>query len=490
MARKTEEWKPSTVQEAVGHLERQLERMYFTFEPRPDKVEEWDMQTSYYNSRHKGITFLLGGNGAGTTTLRVAKAVKFLLRDQPPPRPATPFWIISEGYPMVMDVAWNEKMCGRGMLPEEEVQWDKVDWYKPNQNWPFRIPLKPWPGHDPNNYWVIELKSYDQGRSKMQASSIGGFVFIEQCPFSLIEEVLRGCRDYNFPGAKLAEFTPIDPHLSRPLEDMINNGTLPEDWAVYYCNTKCAVEAGHVDQAWFDEFFGMVSEEMREVRMRGAFASFEGLVYPTFNPRIHTDSDLTDSFTDGMYHYRAIDWGSGPENAFVCLWAAKDSVGTWYIYDEYYSTDQNMTYMDHADRIYNKHGWPNDSWHGPTYGDPASPGLARLFTQSGIPIVGANNQVIEGIETVRVALQLNNGDPKVVIDRDRCPNLIRELQTYVWEKSKGGKFTRNAAPRPLKRDDHSCDALRYLLHTNSSAAGKGSVTGGKIRPKNRKRFIN
>jgi len=85
---------------------------------------------------------------------------------------------------------------------------------------------------------------------------------------------------------------------------------------------------------------------------------------------------------------------------------------------------------------------------------------------------------------------LNNGDPKVVIDKDRCPNLIRELQTYVWEKSKGGKFTRNAAPRPLKRDDHSCDALRYLLHTNSSAAGKGSVTGGRIKPKNLKRFIS
>ena len=106
------------------------------------------------------------------------------------------------------------------------------------------------------------------------------------------------------------------------------------------------------------------------------------------------------------------------------------------------------------------------------------------------PIVGANNQVIEGIETVRVALQLDNGDPKVVIDKDRCPNLIRELQTYVWEKSKGGKFVRNAAPRPLKRDDHSCDALRYLLHTNSHAAAKGSVKGGRIKPKNLHRFVN
>jgi phage terminase large subunit-like protein len=478
-----------TVREAVGALERKLERMYFNFQPRPDRMEDWDMQSSFYNSKHKGITFLLGGNGAGTTTLALAKAVKFLLRDQPPPRPATPFWIISEGYPMVMDVAWNEKLCGRGLLPEEEVQWDKIDWYKPNQNWPFRIPLKPWPDHDPNNYWVIELKSYDQGRSKMQASSIGGFVFIEQCPFSLIEEVLRGCRDYNYAGAKLAEFTPIDPHLSRPLEDMINNGSLPDDWAVYYCNTKCAMEAGHVSKEWFDEFFGLVSEEMREVRMRGAFASFEGLVYPTFNQRIHADDNLYESFTQGMYHYRSIDWGSGPENAFVCLWAAQDSVGTWYVYDEYYSTDQSMTYLDHAELIQRRHPWPNDVWHGPTYGDPASPGLARLFGQHGVPVSSANNQVLEGIESVRLALQLQNGDAKLIVDSKRCPNLLREMQTYVWEKSKGGKFNRNAAPRPLKRDDHSCDALRYLIHTTGQVKAKNSTSSSKIMPKNLTRFV-
>jgi len=323
----------------------------------------------------------------------------------------------------------------------------------------------------------------------MQASSIGGFVFIEQCPFSLIEEVLRGCRDYNYAGAKLAEFTPIDPHLSRPLEDMINNGSLPDDWAVYYCNTKCAMEAGHVSKEWFDEFFGLVSEEMREVRMRGAFASFEGLVYPTFNQRIHADDNLYESFTQGMYHYRSIDWGSGPENAFVCLWAAQDSVGTWYVYDEYYSTDQSMTYLDHAELIQRRHPWPNDVWHGPTYGDPASPGLARLFGQHGVPVSSANNQVLEGIESVRLALQLQNGDAKLIVDSKRCPNLLREMQTYVWEKSKGGKFNRNAAPRPLKRDDHSCDALRYLIHTTGQVKAKNSTSSSKIMPKNLTRFV-
>lgn len=450
------------------------------------KDEFWDMHVPVFNTYTDGSDVF--HHNSGTTTLSLAKMVKFLLRDQPPPRPATPFWVISEGYPMVMDVAWNEKLYGRGLLPVEEVQWDKIDWYKPNQNWPFRIPLKPWPGHDPNNYWVIELKSYDQGRSKMQASSIGGFCFIEQCPFELIEEVLRGCRDYNFPGSKIVEFTPIDPHLSRPLEDMINNGTLPDDWGVFYCNTQCAMEAGHVSKEWFNEFFGLVSEDMREVRMRGAFASFEGLIYPSFNQRIHTDINILESLPKGVRHFRAIDWGSGPENAFVCIFGAKDSIGNWSVYDEYYSTDQSMTYLDHAERIKAKHHWTDDPWHCQTYGDPASPGLARLFAQAGIPVTSANNQVLEGIESVRLALQLQNGDPKLLIDREKCKNLVREMQTYTWES--GNKNTRNrrdAAPRPRKYDDHAVDALRYLIHSNNY--GKSRVYGRKIEPKNKSRFV-
>lgn len=469
----------------------QLEDMYFTFQPRPDQPDRFDQQEAFYNSKHTGVTLLLGGNGAGTTTLALMKAMKFVLQDQPPPRPATPFWIISEGYPMVMDVCWNEKLCARGMLPACEVQWDKVDWFKPNQNWPFRVPLRPWPNHDPRNYWLLEFKSYEQGRSKMQASSIGGFVFVEQCPFELIVETLRGCRDYNFPGAKIAEFTPIDPALSAPLEQMIAEDRFPKDWAIYRCNTQCAMEAGHVSKEWFEEFFGMVSDEMREVRMTGAFASYEGLIYPGFFRRTHVVDGLKEQLA-GMkiIRKRAIDWGSGPDNAMVCLWAAIDATGTICVYDEYYSTEQDKTYADHAKEIIAREPWPEDGFHLQTYADPASPGLTRLFSQSGVICTPAKNEVYEGIESVRVALKKRgDGDTGLLID-SRCGNMIRELSAYRWERArKSSTNPKNARPVPLKKNDHTCDALRYLVHTHFIHSRAVSADSRKITPKNQRRFL-
>ena len=45
------------------------------------------------------------------------------------------------------------------------------------------------------------------------------------------------------------------------------------------------------------------------------------------------------------------------------------------------------------------------------------------------------------------------------IDKN-CVNLIRELESYRYEKDVYG---RNYSERPLKKDDHAVDALRYAL---------------------------
>ena len=460
--------------------------MYATFQPRPDQKERFDEQTGFFNSKHKGVTFLIGGNGAGTTTLALAKAMKLVLQEQEAPRPATPFWIISEGYPMVMDTCFNEKLYARGLLPKEEIQWDKIDWYRPNQNWPYRVPLKPWPDGNQENFWVLEFKSYDQGRRKMQASSIGGFLFVEQCPFELITEVNRGCRDYNFPGSKLAEFTPVDPALSAKLESMIEEDAMPSGWEVYRANTLVAKEYGHVDEDWFNEFFGMISPEMLEVRMTGAFASYEGLIYPSLNPKIHFVNDMM--IAKGCKHKRAIDWGSGPDHAFVNLWGAKDGVGTWWIYDEYYSIDQECTVIDHCENIVKQNPWDQSHpEYGVTYADPSRPDLMRLFARYGVATTGAFNEVMEGIERVRVNMKIQDGlgEPRLYIDRDRCPNLCRELRSYRWEKGTMNSMNpKDARPVPLKKDDHAVDALRYLIASDWQE-GFGGVQANRIRPKNR-----
>lgn len=433
--------------------------MWLTFKPRPDQPEKYDQQTAFYNSKHSGLTHLLGGNGSGTTTLALAKMIKFVLYDQEAPRPDTPFWVMSETQNMVSKVCAKEKLIDRGLLPKSEVDWHRIHWYREKEGLPYTIPLKPRPGSKTN--WVLEFKSYGEGRQALQAASIGGFLFVEQYPWELLDEVMARTRDYSFPGSKLAECTPIDPVRSLRLEQMIAENKMPEGWAVYRCNTECGVEYGHVSKEWFDQFYGMLTPEMRLVRTIGAFASFAGVVYPNFNRHVHVVDGLANLIRHNYcIHKRAIDWGSGPDNAMVCLWGAKDPTGVWMIYREYYSTDQEYTYDDHAEEIVNASEEYNEidpAMIRSTYADPAAPGLMRLFAKNGVHCEPARNDVHDGINIVKAKFETRkDGRPGILIDSG-CKNLIRELTGYRWEKPRTNSVNpKNAKPVPLKKDDHAC----------------------------------
>ena len=463
-----------------------LDNAYWFFEPRPDNVERGDEQTTFLNSLNPGVTFLLGGNGSGTTTAGLFKVAKFILEQQPPPHKDTPFWIIAESYQQVMDACWKEKLFGRGMIPESEIDRPRISWYKPNQNWPYRVPLKPWPGR-PGKNWVLEFKSYAQGRAQMQASAIGGFLFVEQFPWGILEEVLRGCREYEFRGSKLAEFTPVDPERSINLEEMIDRDELPQGWQVCHANTECAVEAGQVSQEWFDEFFGMLPDEVKPVRCRGEFGKFAGQIYAGWNAKIHLVDDDVIDFPDGVQYRRTIDWGAGPQNAFVCLWMYRNGLGQWFVFDEYYSTDQMRDTVEHLVAVQERSAiWQWKEGHplyGTTYADPSSPASIRIASKltnyrpdvKPISITPANNSVLEGIEHVQYLLKCEpalDGHPRLFVHQDRCPKLAQQMRIYRWERgSESGLNPRDARRQPLKKDDHTCDALRYCVFTEASRVG-------------------
>lgn len=481
---------------------------YYTFAPRPDQHDRFDQQASFYNSKSKGVIWLIGGNGAGTTEVALAKVAKFVMETEPP-RKDTPFWIISESYEMVCKAAWKEKLSprsGHGHIPASEIDWDRIRWYRPNQEWPFEVPLKAWPSR-PGRNWTLVFKSYGQGRQQMQAEAIGGFLFVEQFPWGLLEEVLRGCREYDFPGSKLCEFTPIDPNLSVEIEEMVEHGPtpdnpepgkryLPRGWEIWRANTQCAMEAGHVQSGWFEQFFGMVPEEMKLTRMTGQFASYEGAIYKGFEPRIHLVGDEVINFPPNIFHRRGIDWGSGPENAFCCLWLYRNGLGQWFVYDEYYSTDQLKTTIDHLCEVQDRWPWPENNPHyGSSWADPSEPDYFRMaaaLTQyrpdyEPMSLSRASNSVLPGIEHVQSLLKPQipvevldpeTGriktvlQPKLFIHRTNCPHLARQMRTYRWLKSNDiGLNPRDARREPLKKDDHAVDGLRYPLFSEACLTG-------------------
>lgn len=471
------------------------------FVPRPDQPDRYDQQESFYHSRLPGISWLLGGNGAGTSECALAKAANFL-RTIPAPRPDTPFWVIAGSYEQVMEACWKEKLYGHNHISRGQVDWDRVHWYRPNNNWPFRVPLRPWhrslTGQRRDDYgrpdkhgrhvvksgcnWSVEFKSWKQGRAQMQARSLGGFLFVEQFPWGILEEVLRGCREYDYLGNKLCEFTPVDPSMSIELQEMIENDTLPPGWEIFRGNTECSLEAGHISQQWYDEFFGMVPEEMRLVRQIGEFAGFDGQIFQGFNPAVHCVDDTTMTFPREGYHRRAIDWGSGGEHAFCCLWAYKDGLGRWWIYDEYYDKEQRTTpeYLAEVHKISEQWGWDDASpMYGMTWADSADPDAIRMAQKlpmfmpgtAPMPIAGANKSVRAGIEHVQHALGINprTKTPGLFIHGTRCPNLKRQLRSYRWMKSADTGLNPKQAPKePLKRDDHAVDPLRYLIYSEAA----------------------
>jgi len=475
---------------------------YLHFTPRPDQPERFDEQTSFYESDCTGVVFLLGGNGAGTTSCLIAKICRFVI-ETPPPRRDTPFWVIAESFSQCMSM-YDEKFDQQGHLPPHVIDRDRIQWYKSNNNWPFRVPLKSPPG-SPGKNWCLEFKSWRQGRGQMQARSLGGFGFIEQFPWGVFEECLRGCREYNFPGSKLIEYTPVDPDMSLDIEEMLENGPepaegkqlglryLPSNWKVYHANTLCAAEAGHVDMEWFKEFFGMVPAEMLDTRMKGLFSTFEGVIYKEFNTDIHCMGDEMWPRIRYCQHRRGIDWGSGPENDFACKWGARNGLGQWFIYDEYVSHDQLHTTIDHLTEVHDQWEWPEDDDHyGTTYADPSSPDNIRIackmnrYTDGKIDnftMQRGMNSVLEGIEHIQYLLkpqvpvpvfapdgspimdedgeQLVKLEPKLFIHRKNCPKLVQQMKTYRWLRGSDPSAKLSANPQspkraPLKKNDHCC----------------------------------
>jgi len=235
---------------------------------------------------------------------------------------------------------------------------------------------------------------------------------------------------------------------------------------------------------------------MMETRRTGALAVFEGVIYPSFNPAVHVVGGET-VFPPAVFHFRGDDWGASEEHPFTCVWGHRDGVGDWHVYDEYWSADQSKITCDHLVEIVEKSrgwGWPGEwnedskmgpvwiptpsPYHRETYADPSRPGEINEFARRGIPTLGAASDVYKGIDTIRSLLKIQAATkrPKLTI-HERCKHLIEEMRKYRWRRGKkptegvGMLNPKVATPIPLKRDDDTVDALRYMIHTATISQG-------------------
>ena len=88
--------------------------------------------------------------------------------------------------------------------------------------------------------------------------------------------------------------------------------------------------------------------------------------------------------------------------------------------------------------------------------DPSASSFKLQARRFHMKTKNAINDVLPGIRTVASDM----GQGKILIE-EHCENLIRELQTYVWDE----KAQIRGVDAPKKVDDHCTDALRYgVMH--------------------------
>ena len=208
---------------------------------------------------------------------------------------------------------------------------------------------------------------------------------------------------------------------------------------------------------------------------KGIWAAAEGMVYDGWDRLIH----LVDWFEIPWEwpRYWAVDFGF--TNPYVCQFWAQDPDGRLYRYKEIYRTQRLVE--DHARHI--RDITASEPRPIAIICDHDAEDRATLERHLGLPTVAARKAVSPGIQAVASRLKkAKDGKPRLFFLRDalveRDPVLVErklptcteeEIESYVWQD--------NAIKEaPVKRDDHGCDPMRYMVMHLSDVGSGMSIT--------------
>lgn len=228
----------------------------------------------------------------------------------------------------------------------------------------------------------------------------------------------------------------------------------------------------------------------------GEWVMAEGRIYDMFDEQINVyPNDLVGEWPNFLDYWVSCDYGTGNVTVFTLY--GIDDKKCCYVIDEYYYKAENfdrqktddefvfemeMFLRRHNDRVAEtfKSGseeddnlfkayyikWPKSLT---IYVDPTATSFIRSLYNNGFTCVKkANNDVLDGIRFVGNGFAAR----KLLINR-RCKKGLEELPNYVWDEKK----QLLGEDKPVKQNDHFCDAMRYGFMTRFMPRKRG---GGKI----------
>ena len=217
-----------------------------------------------------------------------------------------------------------------------------------------------------------------------------------------------------------------------------------------------------------DDFKALLRQRLRGVDYQrlylGQWAAAAGQVWPQIDERVravpqsekpwqrlvaidHADSGVTHALLGGRY--------SGGR-----IWVLAE----WRWHDH---TDGLRSSRWKAQRLLRwakDRGIGRDDWW---IIDPAAQGMRAALNEAGVGnVTDAWNAVLDGVQAVQHQL----GMGRLFIGPD-CKELLREASHYTWDERAASR----GEDRPMKGEDHGCDALRYLVATIGALSQAGRI---------------
>jgi len=248
-----------------------------------------------------------------------------------------------------------------------------------------------------------------------------------------------------------------------------------EDNPVLFTQTKDGpgplTEAGASYMSKLDALTGV-----RYMRLRkGIWCAAEGLVYEEFDPSVHIHKHIQVppiSWT----RYITVDFGY--TNPMVVQFWAQDEDGILYLYKELYATKTTVDQM--APKIKEAMNLKKEPRPRMIICDHDAEGRAVLERELGMSTKAAKKSVEDGIQAVKKRLRVNeaSGKPgmylcadavverdKELVDRKKPSSALDEIVGYIWDRGTAIAQNNGKPPKemPVKADDHSMDAMRYMI---------------------------
>ncbi|MGM9608252.1 MAG: phage terminase large subunit [Oscillospiraceae bacterium] len=197
-------------------------------------------------------------------------------------------------------------------------------------------------------------------------------------------------------------------------------------------------------------------EGLREAWRDGRWDVFAGQYFPEFRMETHVVPPR--ALPARWPRYRVFDYGL---DMLACFWAAIDHTGRIWVYRELCRSGLIVSDAAAAIRAMTPEGErirctiaPPDMWS--TQKDSGRT-MAELFAQSGVPLVKASNQRIQGWMAMKEFLKPTDGElPGLVVTSD-CKQFIRDVSAVQHDE----KEPADVAKEPHEYT-HTTDAIRYL----------------------------